>query len=432
MVGCALHLNRTLRIHLSRQYLEMTQRIVVVGSGFAGTWGALAARRLIELHGEEATSIEVTVVSPEPVMVIRPRLYEENPASMGAPLAELFQTTGVNFVKGTVDNIRTQKHELDVLDSTGARSTLSYDRLVLAAGSRLVQPNIPGLREHAFNIDQIENAADLDAHLHKLPSLPQSHARNTVVVCGGGFTGIEIAAELPARLRTVLGKDADVRVVVVDRSSEIGPELGPGPRPVILQALTEMGVELKLGTAVTAIEPNAVIMGGERIEAQTIIWTAGMEANALTKQIPGEKDRIGRLHVDADLRVPTSKEVFATGDTAFAATDDKGHTAMMSCQHALRLGRSAGYNAAADLLKIENRPYSQVDYGTCLDLGPWGSVITAGWDRVVQISGSRAKPVKQYVNGTLIYPPKADKTEAFALADPDWAPPDLSSVLGPL
>ena len=407
----------------------MTQRIVIVGSGFAGTWAALAARRLIDQHGGEANSIKITVVSPEPFLVIRPRLYEENPAGMGAPLADLFQATGIQFVKGTVDTIRVPRRELDVLGSAGVRSSLSYDRLILAAGSRLMQPNIPGLREHSFNVDQIETAAQLDVHLHKLPSLPPSPARNTVVVCGGGFTGIEIAAELPARLRTILGKDADIRVVVIERAPEIGPELGSGPRPVILRALTELGVELKLGAAVTSIDSGSVTTDAETIEAQTIIWTAGMEATALTKQIPGKRDRVGRLYVDKDLRVPTSKDVFATGDAAFAATDDKGHTAMMSCQHALSLGRSAGYNAAADLLKVESRPYSQVNYGTCLDLGPWGSVITAGWDRVVKFSGSQAKPVKQYVNGTLIYPPKADRAEALALADPDWQAPDLSGVM---
>lgn len=407
----------------------MAQRIVVVGSGFAGMWAALAARRLIDLHGGEATKIEVTVVSPEPALVVRPRLYEENPTSMRAPLTELFQTTGVQHVKGTVDTIRTPQRELDVIDSAGARSTLSYDRLVLAAGSRLMRPNIPGLREHAFDVDQIESAGRLETHLHKLASLPPSPARNTVVVCGGGFTGIEIAAELPARLRTILGNDADVRVVLIDRSSEVGPELGPGPRPTIIQALTEMGVETKLGAAVTSIDSNAVTMNGEQIEAQTIIWTAGMEATALTKQIPGEKDRIGRLHVDADLRVPTSKEVFATGDAAFAATDNDGHSAMMSCQHALRLGRSAGHNAAADLLKIKTAPYSQVHYGNCLDLGPWGSVITEGWDRMVRFSGAGAKPIKQYINGVLIYPPKADKKEALTLADPDTPYPDLMAVM---
>jgi NADH dehydrogenase len=197
-----------------------------------------------------------------------------------------------------------------------------------------------------------------------------------------------------------------------------------------LQALAELEVELKLGAAVASIHSGGITTtDGERVEAMTVVWTAGMEATALTRQISGERDRYGRLYVDQDLRVPTSNEVFATGDAAYAATDSNGHHAMMSCQHALRLGRSAGHNAAADLLKIQTRPYTQVNYGTCLDLGPWGSVVTEGWDRMVKFAGVQAKPLKQYVNGTLIYPPKADKKEALEAADPDIRDPDLASVL---
>jgi NADH dehydrogenase len=110
--------------------------------------------------------------------------------------------------------------------------------------------------------------------------------------------------------------------------------------------------------------------------------------------------------------------VFATGDTARAATDDLGNHAIMSCQHALRLGRSAGYNAAADLLGMEPQPYSQPDYGNCLDLGPWGAVITQGWERKVLLAGVEAKERKRLINNVLIYPPKADRATALAAADP--------------
>lgn len=408
----------------------MPQNIVVVGAGFAGMWSALGARRLIHLHGGDVSDIQVTVVAPEPTLVIRPRLYEENPGSMSAPLGELFRVTGVKFVQGMVDTIRTEQRELEVVDSAEARSTLTYDRLVLAAGSRLTQPNVPGLREHTFNVDQIEGAECLDTHLKSLVSLPATKARNTVVVAGGGFTGIEIAAELPARLRSILGHDVGVRVVIVERAPKIGHELGPGPRPFIIEALTALGVESKLGSAVASVDSDGVTTAaGERIEALTVIWATGMEANVLTQQITDEKDRQGRLHVDENLRVPSCKDVFAAGDVAFAATDDQGHNAMMSCQHAMPLGRSAGHNAAADLLGVKLLPYSQTKYATCLDLGPWGSVVSEGWDRQVKVAGAVAKPIKQYVNGVLIYPPKPDAAEAFAAADPTMLIPSLTSGL---
>ncbi|KAK5047505.1 hypothetical protein LTR84_006602 [Exophiala bonariae] len=408
--------------------MEMQRRVLIVGAGFAGVWSALAAKRLIDLN--HAEGIEVTVVAPEPRLVLRPRLYEADTGVMSTSLTELFDVIGVQYIKGKVHTIDALQQQVKIRDADGAYSSLSYSRLVLAAGSCLLTPDIPGLREHCFSVDQLEDSEALHKHLQTLPLLPPTAARNTAIVVGGGFTGIEIAAELPARLRSILGKDADVRVVVVDRAMEIGNELGPGPRPVIKQALTELGVEMKLGAAVASVNAKGVVTAeGETIEALTVIWTGGMGANPLTQQIKSEKDSIGRLHVDRNLRVPANEAIFATGDTAFAATDEQGHHAMMSCQHAIPLGRAAGYNAAADLLKLENRPYMQPAYGTCLDLGPWGSVICDGWERNVKISGPQGKAIKQWINGTAIYPPKADKAAAFASADPDLAAVELQAAL---
>ncbi len=397
----------------------MPRRVLIVGAGFAGMWGALAAVRLLDLNGVTDASVEVALVAPEPSIVIRPRLYEANAATMVAPLQPLFDATGVRFMRGMVETIHASANQVEIADADGTRSILAYDSLVLATGSRLFRPDIPGLREHAFSIDQIDEAVAFEAHCHGLAGRPETRARNTVVVAGGGFTGIEIAAELPARLRGILGGDAIVRVVVVEQADGIGPDLGPGPRPVIRQALDELGVECRLGTAVTAIDAGGVTTSaGERIEADTVVWTAGVRASPLTQQIPGERDVLGRLVVDRDLRVPGMANIFAAGDTACAQTDDDGHRTLMSCQHALQLGRFAGNNAAALILRVPPIRYEQVRYGTGLDLGPWGSVQTLGWDRVVQTTGEEAKTRKRFVNSTLIYPPKADRAEALAAAAP--------------
>ncbi|KAH0497715.1 hypothetical protein TgHK011_005001 [Trichoderma gracile] len=398
----------------------MAQRIVIVGSGFSGLYSALAARRLIEQHKDRVgNGIDVVMVAPEPKLVTRPRLYEANAAGMSVPLGELLAATGVKLVRGIVDVIRTADKQVEVVDPTGERMSLSYDRLVLAAGSRVVKPKIPGLHEHAFSIDTIAEAAELEAHLKRLAALPKTPTRNTVVVCGGGFTGVELAAELPRRLRAILGMAEKVRVVVVEKANVIGPDLGENPRPVIAQALADLDVETKLGNAVASIDKDGVVTAsGERIDAMTVIWTAGVEATPLARQIPGDKDRQGRLLVDSDLRVPATPDVFATGDAACAKTDDQGNHTLMSCQHAIPLGRSAGHNAAADLLGIQGQPYTQPYYGTCLDLGSWGAVVCDGWDRKVLKSGGRAKEVKGWINGCVIYPPKASAEEAFAAADP--------------
>ncbi|OAL07079.1 FAD/NAD(P)-binding domain-containing protein [Phaeosphaeriaceae sp. SRC1lsM3a] len=398
----------------------MPQRIIVVGAGFAGMWSALAARRFISMNLKtKEPDIEVIVVAPEPRLVIRPRLYEANPASMSAPLEDLFQVTGVQFIQGTVKSISTDEHAIEVADPTGTKSTYGYDRLILAAGSRLQRPNIPGLQDHSYDVDQIEGATKLENHLKRLASITPSQARDTVVVCGSGFTGIELATELPQRLRGFLGDHSNIRVVVVERGNEIGKDIGPNPRPVIMEALQQLGVEVKLGAAVTKIDAEGVTLStGEYIRTLTAVWTAGMIANELNKQVPGEKDKAGRLHVDKDLRALLVHDVFVTGDAAVAATDDQGNHTLMSCQHAMPLGTAAGHNAAADLLGIATTPYSQPVYGTCLDLGAFGAVVSEGWDRKVVSKGPEGKRTKQVINTALIYPPKANVAEAFEGADP--------------
>lgn len=397
----------------------MSKRILVVGAGFAGFWSALASARLLDKVGR--TDVEIALVAPEPELHIRPRLYEQNPGAMKAPLQEIFKAVGIKFIQGVVERIDVASQEVELVGVgvDTARRKLGYDRLVLATGSRLFRPQIPGLDQHAFNVDQVADAAQLEAHIASLASRPASATRNTVVVAGAGFTGIETAAEMPARLREVFGKDADVNVIMVERNTEVGPDLGAGPRPVITQALTELGVKWKLGSGVAAVDANGVTLeNGERIEAATVIWTAGARASTLTAQIPAERDNFGRLHVDRNLKVQGLDTVYATGDVARAATDDEGNYTMMSCQHANNLGRSAGHNVAADLLGEAPIPYSQPKYVTCLDLGPWGAVYTEGWDRQVKLVGAEAKALKTQINTEWIYPPSADRAEALALADP--------------
>ena len=396
----------------------MPQRILIIGAGFAGLWSALAAARRLDLEGGPEGAVEIAVVSPEPMLTIRPRLYQAEPGTMAAPLIELFEATGVRYIQGRVETIRTAADEIDVVDVQGTRTTYKYDRLILAAGSTLNRPAIPGLSEFSFSVDQRDEASAFEVHLQSLARRPASAARDTVVVAGGGFTGIELATELPARMRAILGADANIRVIVVERADTIGPELGEGPRPAIQQALAELDVEVRLGAAVTAIYANGLTTAtGEHIESSTVVWIGGLRASALALQIPGERDALGRVRVDRDLRAPSAPRVFVAGDSAVAATDDDGNHTLMSCQHALMSGRSAGDNAVADLLGQPLRPYSQPGYVTCLDLGSWGAVLTQGWDRQVLMTGAEAKAIKRQINEALIYPPTS-RAAALVAADP--------------
>lgn len=398
----------------------MTRKIVIAGSGFAGTWAAISAARAVSLAARE-NDVEIIVVSPTPHLHIRPRLYETVFEEMAPDLAPLFAAVGVRHVAGTVEALHADRHEVDVRGVEGAWTTLCYDRFVLATGSRLFLPDVPGLAEYSFNVDQLSSAMALDVHLRSLADRPETVARNTVVVAGGGFTGIETVAEMPQRLRDILGPAAKIRVVVMEQAPVIGPDLGPVPRPVIEAALAECGVEMMTSAGVVAIDADGVTTsGGERIATHTVVWTAGARAHPLAAQIEGERDRFGRVHADPQLRARSVQDVFVAGDVALAATDDEGHHAAMSCQHALSLGRVAGHNAAAELVGLPTHPYSQPKYVTCLDLGPWGAIFTEGWDRQIKLTREVGKATKQAINTQWIYPPRPDREAAFSIANPDY------------
>jgi NADH dehydrogenase len=375
---------------------------------------ALGASRLRHEKGVPPGELAITVVSPTPELVIRPRLYERNPEQMVAPLTELFAATDIKHHEGSVETIDNAASTITVAAADGTSTTLPFDRLVLAAGSDGFTPPIPGLAEFGFAATQLAEAVALDRHLHALAERPSTPARNTVVVGGAGFTGLEFATEIPGRLREILGADADIRVIIVDRSEHVAPAMGSEPRPFIEERLLALGVETRMNVGIAALDANGVTLAnGERIETSTVIWSAGMRASPLTTQLSAERDNLGRVIVEPDLRVPGHARVFATGDTAKARTDTAGNYAAMSCQHARRLGSFAGHNAAADLLGEQTLPYDQPVYVTCLDLGPDHAIFTRGWDSKVEITGANAKAVKKEINEVWIYPPAAERTTAY-------------------
>lgn len=397
----------------------MQQRLVIVGAGFAGMYAALSAARLRDQQGVTPSRLDIALIAPEPTLVIRPRLYEPCPERLTAPLQPVLDAIGVRYVQGSAETVDTGAGSIGYRTSGGATRKLGYDRLVIATGSRLFRPEIPGLAEFGFSVDSLPDAMALDRHLRGLAERPASPARDTVVVAGGGFTGIEVATEMPARLRDMLGRDAETRVVIVERGSAIGKDIGDAAQPHIRQALAELKIQAELGVGVAAVDAGGVVLSdGRHIDSATVIWAAGMRAAPLTAAILAERDGFGRLIVDRDLRVPGVTGVFATGDAAKVACDDVGHDALMSCQHATRMGAFAGNNAAADLLGLASQPYHQEAYVTCLDLGQAGAILTRGWERRVELLGAEAKAMKCEINTVWIYPPPAEARAALAAADP--------------
>ncbi|MEV0183225.1 FAD-dependent oxidoreductase [Streptomyces sp. NPDC050625] len=392
--------------------------ILVIGGGFAGVWSAAGAVRAARAAGKAGDHIRVTLISGGDDLVLRPRLYEDDPERMRLSLDRVLGPIGVRRLTGTVTSIDTATHTVRAVTRLGEDLELDYDKLVLAAGSRLVRAPFVG-SENLFDVDTLPAAAALHHHLRRLPERAATAGRYTVVVVGAGFTGLEVATAMGERLHHIAdahGAGEEVRVVLVDRADVLGPELGAGPRPYIESVIDELKVESRLGRTVESVTPDQVILSdGEVIPAVTAVWTGGTIASPLTTQIPGERDGLGRLSVDVHLRVKGVADVYAAGDTA-AAVAEEGHHTMQSCQHATPMGKFAGHNVVADILGAEPLHFEPDPYTTCLDLGPGHAVETRGWARVIELTGEEGKARKQIINGSWIYPPVDDPETIIAHA----------------
>ncbi len=391
------------------------KNIIVIGAGFAGLWAALGAVRRLDELGVSPDEATVTMINRDTWHAIRVRNYENDISDARVPLAGLLGPAGIRLVVGEVTAINVGTRSVTVEAETGVRS-LSYDRLVIAAGSRLNMPEIAGLMHHGFFIDTWEDADALRRHLAALPGHGTSPGRDTVLIVGAGLTGVEIACEMPGRLRA-LGV-ARGRVILADVQDHIGCDMGPEAVPVIAEALSALGVETRTSVYVTAIDrQGATLADGSRIDADTVVWTGGVKPSPLAALVPAPRDGGGRLRVDSFMRVEGLEGVFAAGDIA-AAPADENHSTVMSCQHARPMGRFAGRNVVSDLVGEPMSPLNFGPYNTCLDLGPWGSLYTTGWERRVIAKGEEVKKTKQTTNCIRIYPPRSgDRRELLDAAE---------------
>ena len=386
--------------------------IVVVGGGFGGFWSAVGARRQYRLQDAAA---QITVINSDGYLTMRPRLYEAFSPQLRIPLASLLQPLEIDLVVSSVT--RVDEKQRCVLLATGKR--IAWDCLVLATGSVQQSTPVAGVAQHAFDVDTFAAAERLDRHLQRLLAMGEHPGQLTFVVVGAGFTGIELACEMRRRIR-VHATDivaAQARIVLVERASKVGPQLGANARPTILDALRRANVEVLVNTSITGVGNDSVALSnGSVLASRTIIITTGLAAHPLVGTLGAVLDSSGRVVVDEFLRIPGLSGIFATGDTARAQAD-VGHAALMSCQHAMTMGKYAGANVARYMLGLALKPYSQPKYQTCLDLGDYGALLTRGWEREVVQAGPHTKPIKEMINRRIIYPPADDPEALLAASD---------------
>jgi NADH dehydrogenase len=393
------------------------KNLVVIGGGFAGFWSAISAVRQARFLDKDPL-LKITIVSLDEYLSIRPRFYENKFEGMRIPLRKYFDPLGIVLNVGKVVRIDPKKKIVFWVDSKGQQEeVLSFDGLVLAAGSQLKCPFISGF-EHAFNVDTFKSAVRLDNHIRKLSaaSFPLPASR-TFVVVGASFTGLEVITELPERVRSFAHPGIDYNFILTDRSSSIASEYSIEGQGYIAEKLNQEGIHFLPEEETDLIDPERILFkSGKCIETSTVIWCGGLEANSLTKEFEAKRDHLDRLFVDSFLRIESHESFFAAGDVANGLVDEQ-HSSVMSCQHAIPQGKFAGHNAVNALFGKDLISYSQPRYVTCLDLGSRQALLTSGWDRIPQLTEMPAKILKTEIVTQWIIP-ASDVEETVKMSAP--------------
>lgn len=354
-------------------------RIVIVGAGFAGFH---AARRLRKLARNRA---EIILVNPTDYFLYVPLLPEVatgiiEPRRVTVSLADTLP--GVRLILGEVDGLNLDTRTVRYAEPGGGRGELSYDRLLIAAGSVNKLLPIPGIAECAHGFRGIPEAIFLRDHLTEQLELADAtddqSARDalcTFVVVGAGYTGTEVAAhgvlytEL-LRKRHPRLRDQHIRWLLLDVADRVLPELDERLSRTADKVLRERGVEVRMGLSVEEATRDGVRLTDKTfVPTQSLIWCVGVRPDPLVEGLGLKTDK-GRLVVDEYLRVPGRPEVFACGDAAAVPDLTRpGEVTPMTAQHAERQGKRAAANIAASFGTGTQQPYRHEDLGFLVDLG---------------------------------------------------------------
>ena len=333
---------------------QQQQRIIVIGAGYAGL--LFTARLAGKVRARRAS---VTLVNESPTFTERLRLhqYATNHNIQWRPIARQLRGCGVAFVQGRVTNIDTERREI-LAEGPEGRRVLPYDYLVYALGSHTDTLRVPGVAEFAYTLAP-DGPLSAAALRERLPGLAEQHAR--IVVCGGGPTGIETAAEIASAYPAL-------RVRLVTQGA-LGMFLGAGVAAYIRRSLTRLGVEITDATSVVAVRADGVLTDDDQIiPADLCVWAGGFVASPLARAAGLPVNERDQALIDPYMRVVGHPEIYAIGDAAYPQ-DEPGVHVRMAAGNAVILAAHAADCLSAVLRGKRARPLSFAYLGQAIALG---------------------------------------------------------------
>lgn len=357
-------------------------RVVIVGAGFGGLSAA---------HALGNEQVDVVIIDRGNYHLFQPLLYQVataglSPADIAAPIRGIVgRYDNITVLLGEVRGVDTAQRVVHMDDRT-----IAYDFLILATGARHAYFGHDEWERFAPGLKRIEDAIEIRRRI--LLAFERAECEDdederrrlmNFVVVGGGPTGVEMAGAMAELARRALARDFKhidpraARIILVEAGPRVLPTFPESLSREAEQQLERLGVEVRKGAPVTAVDGDGVIVGDERIEARTVIWAAGIAASPAATWIGADHDRAGRIKVNPDLSVPGHPEIFAIGDTALSI-DQNGKP----LPGVAPVAKQQGYYVAR-LIKTRLKgkqigPFRYRDYGNLATIGRKAAVIDFG------------------------------------------------------
>lgn len=296
--------------------------VVIVGGGFAG---------VSALQELAHSGMRVTLVDRHPYNTFQPLLYQVatgglNPGDVTFPLRTLSVKHGARYRRAEVVGLDSEHQQIICADG----DRIGYDYLIIGTGITTNHFGIPGAKEITMSMytrpEALRVRDALFGGLEKVASQQQADARSgsfTVVVSGGGPTGVEMAGQLAELKKAMLGKafpeldPSEVRVILVEMMDSLLNGFAESLQKYTIDELSELGVDIRLGNAIEKVHPDQVdLKDGTSLRADLIVWAAGVAGDPALKEWGLPIGKGGRIEVEPDLRVRGEERVFAVGDAA--------------------------------------------------------------------------------------------------------------------
>lgn len=355
-------------------WLKDAPRVVIVGAGFGGLAAALALRH---------AWARVTLVDRRNYHLFQPLLYQVatatlSPSDIATPIRAILRgQANCRVIMGRVTAVDTARKEVVL----GER-TIPYDHLVLATGARHSYFGKDEWEPYAPGLKKIDDATAMRGRIltafERAETADDPERRRsllTFVIVGGGPTGVELAGAIAELARHGMQEEfravdpASARVILVQSAPRVLPVMSERLSAKALHSLQRLGVEVRLNARVEQVDDNGVVVNGERIDAGTVLWAAGVIASRAGQWIRAARDNAGRVLVNPDLSVPDVDGVFALGDTAACPNGNGGFLPGLAA-----VAKQQGWHAAKVIrARIEGRPHPGAfryrDYGSMATIG---------------------------------------------------------------